>query len=190
METTGSRFSSTSKGRHSVTVRFESRAVSNSTDGRIGDSFGRKSVDKEFRPHLLKWLNQEFPGGFTQLGDTLPHHSQLDFVHCGIYTANTLEHALFATPLIRLSEVRPLRMTWFFKFVHQSSAHPASPTFQQSYVYQFQSQVSLPLFVNHNFPQLGPEDFFEAEIPDAAATLSESHTPPLPPSSYIHPLLG
>ncbi|KAJ7798129.1 hypothetical protein B0H14DRAFT_3157074 [Mycena olivaceomarginata] len=87
---------------------------------------------------------------------------------------NHLKYALFATPLIRLSEVRPLRMTWFCKFVHQSSAHP----------------VSLPLFVNHNFPQLGPEDFFEAEIPQAVATLSKSYMPPLPPSAAGEPAHG
>ncbi|KAJ7867945.1 hypothetical protein B0H14DRAFT_3132807 [Mycena olivaceomarginata] len=65
-------------------------------------------------------------------------------------------------------------MTWFCKFVHQSSAHP----------------VSLPLFVNHNFPQLGPEDFFEAEIPQAVATLSKSYMPPLPPSAAGEPAHG
>ncbi|KAJ7853058.1 hypothetical protein B0H14DRAFT_2580626 [Mycena olivaceomarginata] len=50
--------------------------------------------------------------------------------------------------------------------------------------------VSLPLFVNHNFPQLGPEDFFEAEIPQAVATLPKSYMPPLPPSAAREPAHG
>jgi hypothetical protein len=93
------------------------------TDNVQGDSLGHKAADKEFSPHLAKWLSSELGGEFQCLGDILPHHHQQDFVNCGIYAANTLEHALFKTPLISFSEVRPLRMAWFRKFVFQASTN-------------------------------------------------------------------
>ncbi|KAJ7892537.1 hypothetical protein B0H14DRAFT_2560245 [Mycena olivaceomarginata] len=58
-----------------------------------GDSFGKKSAGSEFMPHLTRWLGSPFHCAFKNLGDMLPHPSQGDFIHCGIYAANTLEPA-------------------------------------------------------------------------------------------------
>ncbi|KAJ7842635.1 hypothetical protein B0H14DRAFT_2586201 [Mycena olivaceomarginata] len=77
-----------------------------------GDPFRRKSAAREFITHLTKYLDYEFPGGFQNLGDILPHPRHVDFVHCGIYTVNTVEHALFKTPLISFDNCRFLPMEW------------------------------------------------------------------------------
>ncbi|KAJ6575879.1 hypothetical protein B0H10DRAFT_1963694 [Mycena sp. CBHHK59/15] len=91
----------------------------------------------------------------------LPHPEQVDFVHCGVYTANTIEHAVFNTKLITVEEARDLRMEWFEKFVESAKTSPA-----------------VPLFMNHNFPELGPEDFFEQDISDniVSAPLLVNHS--------------
>ncbi|KAJ7804636.1 hypothetical protein B0H14DRAFT_3774068 [Mycena olivaceomarginata] len=105
-----------------------------------GDSFGKKSAGSEFTPHLIRWLEASFHCTFKNLGDMLPHPSQGDFIHCGIYAANTLEHALFQTPLISYADCGSVRMAWFKIF--------ASKGLLETY--------TAPLLANHNFPDLGP----------------------------------
>ncbi|KAJ7102617.1 hypothetical protein B0H15DRAFT_796037 [Mycena belliarum] len=112
---------------------------------RYGDSFGRKSASK-FIPYLEKWLERASFGTFQNLGDNMPHPRQTDYVHCGIYAVNTIEHAVFQTPLISFNDVRPTRMAWFHKFVQQMS-----------------DSGPIPFFVNHNFPNLGSQNFFEED---------------------------
>jgi hypothetical protein len=79
-----------------------------------GDSYGRKGAAKQFIPYLTKWLDSSFAGGFI----------------CGIYTANTIEHAIFNTGLISYADCRQLRMHWFLKLVVNASTltHSVSTT--------------------------------------------------------------
>ncbi|KAJ6504802.1 hypothetical protein C8R47DRAFT_1210058 [Mycena vitilis] len=110
----------------------------------------------DFNSHLRKWLESSFPGTFTNLGDIMPHAHQLDFIHCGIYFANTTEHAIFRTPIITSHQLcRPLRMHWL-QTLHQNA--------------RLASGDATPLLTNHNFPDLGPEDFFEQDIPPVPMT--------------------
>ncbi|KAJ7852417.1 hypothetical protein B0H13DRAFT_2359543 [Mycena leptocephala] len=74
----------------------------------------------------------------------------IDYTHCGIYTGNTLDHAIFKTPLISEVHCRPLHMDWFRKFVTKVKTSTISP--------------DAPLLTNHNFPDLGPATFFEEVI--------------------------
>ncbi|KAF8126404.1 hypothetical protein K438DRAFT_2146173 [Mycena galopus ATCC 62051] len=119
-----------------------------------GDSFGKKSAGSQFTPHLVKWLKSSFHGTFMNLGDMLPHPQQGDFVHCGIYAAHTLEHALFQTPLISYADCGTVRMAWFRIF--------ASKGLSRTHI--------TPLLANHNFPDLGPVNFFGEEISSPAVT--------------------
>ncbi|KAJ7456391.1 hypothetical protein B0H11DRAFT_2321726 [Mycena galericulata] len=96
-------------------------------------------------------------------GDILPHARQTDFVNCGIYAVNTLEHVLFKTPLICFDDCRPLRWEWFVNFVYQSLS----------------DDVVDALLGNHNFPDLGPEDFFERD----ASPIPSTETQPIEPSA-------
>ncbi|KAJ7837612.1 hypothetical protein B0H13DRAFT_1912426 [Mycena leptocephala] len=122
------------------------------------DPYGRKAAAKEFIPHLTKHLNSEFPG----LGDILPHARQTDFVNCGIYAVNALEH-VFKAPLICFDDCRPLRWEWFGNFVYQSLSDGAVDA----------------LLGNHNFPDLGPENFFERD----ASPVPSTDTQPIEPSA-------
>ncbi|KAJ7084923.1 hypothetical protein C8R44DRAFT_894034 [Mycena epipterygia] len=128
-----------------------------------GDSYGRKSSAREFIPHLKKWLCS-FPGTFEDLGDVLPHPRQIDYVHCGIYATNTFQNKLFQTPLISLADCRKVRMDWFLIFVQRASS----------------DSIAAPLLSNYNFPDLGPENFFEDDVPPLPAPIVVA-TPPEPP---------
>jgi hypothetical protein len=87
-----------------------------------GDSMSRSSEPKRFpfMSHLEKWLSAEFPGKFTNLGDCLVHSIQKDSIHCGIYTLNTLKHALFGSQLLQLADCKRVRIDWFKKFMHRA----------------------------------------------------------------------
>ncbi|KAJ7635513.1 hypothetical protein DFH06DRAFT_1303041 [Mycena polygramma] len=119
-----------------------------------------KFAAADFISHLQKWLEGSFSGTFTNLGDIMPHAHQLDFIHCGIYFANTTEHAVFKTPIITSHHLcRPLRMHWL-RTINQNAL--------------LASGDATPLLVNHNFPDLGPEDFFEQDIPPVPMTSSSA----------------
>ncbi|KAJ6596450.1 hypothetical protein B0H10DRAFT_1960191 [Mycena sp. CBHHK59/15] len=140
-----------------------------------GDSFGRKLAAKEFIGHLTKWLDRVFPGGFQNLGDFLLHHKQRDYVHCGIYTSNTLEHAIFKAKLIsHASDCRILRFQWFKKFASLDTG-------------------AMPPLANHNFPELGPENFFEDAIPSPPDSMAAPPTSEfivaIPSASLINHLM-
>ncbi|KAJ7790518.1 hypothetical protein B0H14DRAFT_2625957 [Mycena olivaceomarginata] len=150
----------------SVTVAplsFQRAIISISTQARPRDSFGKKSAGSQFTPHLAKWLKSSFHATFMNLGDMLPHPHQGDFVHCGIYAANTLEHTLFQTPLISYADCRTVRMAWFKIFASKGSS----------------GTHATPLLANHNFPDLGPVNLFGEEIssPAAAAPPTMSSVP-------------
>ncbi|KAJ7052712.1 hypothetical protein C8F01DRAFT_1331915 [Mycena amicta] len=78
-----------------------------------GDSYVRGSKPKRFIEHLRCWLALAFPGDFTSRGDFLEHSIQRDFIHCGVYTANTIERALFGTPCLKPIECSRARIDWF-----------------------------------------------------------------------------
>jgi hypothetical protein len=73
-----------------------------------------------FISHLESWLSVEFPGDFTYLGDCLTHTVQTDYIHCGIYSGNTIELALFGTTIPALSEFKGARLEWFKRFAHRA----------------------------------------------------------------------
>ncbi|KAJ7210095.1 hypothetical protein GGX14DRAFT_565883 [Mycena pura] len=50
------------------------------------------------------------------------HSTQTDGIHCGIYTGNTLEHALFGTPILKLSDCGAARLRWFKIFLDRANA--------------------------------------------------------------------
>ncbi|KAJ7673253.1 hypothetical protein DFH06DRAFT_1292967 [Mycena polygramma] len=87
-----------------------------------GDSMARSSKPRSypFISYLEKWLAAEFSGGFTNLGDCLTHSAQKDYIHCGIYTINTLEHALFGDRILGLADCARVRLEWFKKFMHRA----------------------------------------------------------------------
>jgi hypothetical protein len=83
----------------------------------------RSSAPRKFSfiSHLECWLAAEFPGQrFSNLGNCLTRATQTDYIHCGIYTGNTIEHALFGTPILTLSDCRAARLRWFKIFMHRA----------------------------------------------------------------------
>ncbi|KAJ7165736.1 hypothetical protein C8R46DRAFT_1219524 [Mycena filopes] len=90
----------------------------------FGDSMGRKGAARKFIPHLQQWLRRSFSGTFQDLGDVLPHAQQKDFVHCGVYTTDCIQHEVFKTPLISYSDCRRVRMEWFQRFVATAANPP------------------------------------------------------------------
>ncbi|KAK7014694.1 hypothetical protein R3P38DRAFT_2475765, partial [Favolaschia claudopus] len=74
-----------------------------------GDSYGRPRAATQFIPHVMKWLDHNFGARFRNTGDTLRHPEELDYIHCGIYTADTIEHAVFDAPLASFEECRRVR---------------------------------------------------------------------------------
>ncbi|KAJ7157482.1 hypothetical protein C8R46DRAFT_1040467 [Mycena filopes] len=137
----------------------------------FGDSMGRKGAADKFIPHLQKWLRL-FGGTFNNLGDVLPHAKQRDYVHCGVYTTDCIQHELLNTPLISFTDCRRVRMEWFQRFV----SNAADP-----------SRKETPVLANHNFPALGFQDFFEQE---PLTTSAQAVVTPSPSSQALGKIMN
>jgi hypothetical protein len=59
------------------------------------------------------WFKKEFGGSFTNLGNNLACPSQKDTFSCGPYLINTIDHAVFGTPLAIHNNRRLLRVQYF-----------------------------------------------------------------------------
>jgi hypothetical protein len=85
-----------------------------------GDSYIYTGNPKIFIGYLTQWLAHLFPGPFTNLGDILQHSVQTDYIHCGVYTANTIEKELFDIPKLKQQECGAARIQWFKKFMDRA----------------------------------------------------------------------
>ena len=64
---------------------------------------------------LLAWVNATFPGPFASVSDDLHHGQQRETYNCGIYTSNTIAHAIFGDELLTPESVKYERLNWFMK---------------------------------------------------------------------------
>ncbi|KAJ7722156.1 hypothetical protein B0H14DRAFT_3520394 [Mycena olivaceomarginata] len=98
----------------------------------FGDSYICTGNPKTFIGYLTQWLSCHIPGEFTNLGDILQHSVQTDYIHCGIYTANTIERELFSTPKLKPQECGAARIQWFKRFMFRAGInYPIDPAFPQ-----------------------------------------------------------
>ncbi|KAJ7602215.1 hypothetical protein DFH06DRAFT_1153024 [Mycena polygramma] len=160
-----------------------------------GDSMARRGSKPKnylFITHLETWLEAEFTGSFKNLGDCLTHSAQRDYIHCGIYTLNTLRHALFGDRILGLEDCRRVRLEWFKKFMHRAGLGAASGSADQWHEnsdFSFESKATAPLFpksplvamslqsILNPAPSAPASIILTAEpIPAAAPTLAESAT--------------
>ncbi|KAH7904197.1 hypothetical protein BJ138DRAFT_1107029, partial [Hygrophoropsis aurantiaca] len=96
-----------------IGIDFQEKAVS------YGDSLiGHSCPPNEFIQMLISWLEPTFGGPFTTLGDALKHGEQKDSFSCGIVTANTIAHAVFADKLWSPDNRDQERVDWFVATVH------------------------------------------------------------------------
>ncbi|KAJ7719366.1 hypothetical protein B0H14DRAFT_3900927 [Mycena olivaceomarginata] len=107
-------------------INFENRTFG------FGDSYIYTGNPKIFIGYLTQWLAHLFPGPFTNLGDILQHSVQTDYIHCGVYTANTIEKELFDIPKLKQQECGAARIQWFKKFMDRAGIdYPVDLAFPQ-----------------------------------------------------------
>ncbi|CAK5262410.1 unnamed protein product [Mycena citricolor] len=90
----------------------------------FGDSLNSRSGPTQFAANVRQWIWAQISETFPNLPlQTMLHGTQDGFNDCGIYTADTIEHALFSSPLLLDPVDCPrARVTWFKRFVHSRDA--------------------------------------------------------------------
>ncbi|KAJ7120688.1 hypothetical protein C8R43DRAFT_1136631 [Mycena crocata] len=153
-----------------------------------GDSMSRSSAPKTFPfiEHLETWLSAEFPGEkFTNTGDSLTHSFQFDYIHCGIYTLNTIQHALFGTAILAVEECERVRLEWFKKFIHRAGLLSSNDSIGVEMHENFESCANFDSDISSSPPatesnRREPLSLADILNPIASTSTTDSNPPPVP----------
>ncbi|THH18184.1 hypothetical protein EW146_g2755 [Bondarzewia mesenterica] len=97
------------------------------------------------------WMEVRMGGKFQWKGDTMAHGNQSDWVSCGIYTANTIAHAVLSETLWDASQTAVERAIWFNRLAEAHIASTVAPFIDSSIP---QAAFTKPVTIPHDMGDL------------------------------------